>query len=738
MSTVTRAINETSLKANLNELSHELVRELAVACKKTGIYGVGHPTARKALEKPFLLFSRIFYFKRFVNINLQRGQLYALNIQLKDTIFNGQIIQFMQVLDLSALLFEQTMTMDDFACFVQRFVTRVNPSDPEFPMGVYLKGKGITSIQANSELAFELFERQKQYRGDVGGDFSVRRFCLDQLSEDPVHLLKTRSSDADELLKHQVDFDQSVIEYVLPEKVASIPSDDVRRRLTGLAESVNNAADESEKARLLETLIAVMKLIDSHPDRERIVQHLDENIRKKLELPDEVGDPGSRTGKIKIESRNRIDSLLSDLFLAGEGSSKTGEVCDAFQRLLKTGQWQKADEVIGLLLERMGDTSPEFRQRALDVLTNIVSQSSFLVESGILKAIVDRTVSRLESGQETYEHSELIWQLFEKCRGERRFDLMATITTTMAGRRQLESDVTVYNSMAVKKAFENINQRYVIEGLVNDLIQSDYGTSQYIQDILIGIGSDQIALVLSENISHPIRRVRQQALRILAELGKASLRVFSQILMDDGWFERDDGRHELPDSKWYVLRNSIFVLGSLHDEEAIVALRLRMTDNDVRIRREIVAALEKIGSGDAVDLLVLMADDPVREIREKAIIAVGLIGSTDDAPLLIDVARRNPSEAIRVVAALGKLGGQEARSFLIGILLDDPSLVDLAAGKVPRDELRVAVIKALGNVGDTDSIDSIRQYKDRLSTAQKLLFKQSPVQRAITEILSRN
>ena len=132
MSTVTRVINETSLKTNLNDLAHELVRELAVACKKTGIYGVGHPLARKALEKPFLIFSRIFYFKRFVNINLQRGQLYALNIQLKDTIFNGQIIQFMQVLDLSALLFEQTMSMDEFACFVQRFVT-LRYSRPAFP-----------------------------------------------------------------------------------------------------------------------------------------------------------------------------------------------------------------------------------------------------------------------------------------------------------------------------------------------------------------------------------------------------------------------------------------------------------------------------------------------------------------------------------------------------------------------------------------------------------------------------
>jgi HEAT repeat protein len=278
----------------------------------------------------------------------------------------------------------------------------------------------------------------------------------------------------------------------------------------------------------------------------------------------------------------------------------------------------------------------------------------------------------------------------------------------------------------------------VIEGLVEDMIRADFDTSQYLQDILIAIGSNEIALVLSENISHPMRRVRQQALRILAELGKATLRVFSDILMDDRWFERPEDRHELPDAKWYVLRNSIFVLGLLKDEGGIAPLRLRMTDPDVRIRREIVSALEKIGGEEAVDLLVLMAEDADREIREKAIIAVGVIGITDSAPLLIDVAKRNPSESIRVANALGKLGGHEARAFLTSILESEDRLVELSGGLVSKDDLRVAIIKALGNIGDQASIDSIRKFKDHLSTAQKIFFKQSSVQKTIADVLSRH
>jgi HEAT repeat protein len=162
-----------------------------------------------------------------------------------------------------------------------------------------------------------------------------------------------------------------------------------------------------------------------------------------------------------------------------------------------------------------------------------------------------------------------------------------------------------------------------------------------------------------------------------------------------------------------------------------------MTDSDVRIRREIVSALEKIGGEEAVDLLVLMAEDTDREIREKAVIAVGVIGITDSAPLLIDVAKRNPSESIRIVNALGKLGGHEARTFLTSVLDSEERLTELAGGLVSKDELRVAIIRALGKIGYQEAIDSIRKFKDQLSTAQKIFFKQSSLQKTIADVLSR-
>jgi HEAT repeat protein len=308
----------------------------------------------------------------------------------------------------------------------------------------------------------------------------------------------------------------------------------------------------------------------------------------------------------------------------------------------------------------------------------------------------------------------------------------------LAGRRRLQDGVTTYDSMTIKKAFENINQPEVISALVDELIKARAEDVAYVKSILIGIGSEEIAMALSHIISHPLRHVRQLSLKILAELGKNSLKVFSDMLVDDTWFERDKERHELPDARWYVIRNAIFVLGSLRDQGGIMALRLRINDQDIRIRREIISSLEKIGGEDSIDLLIVMAEDRDREIREAALGALGMVGTPEYAPLVIDLTKKNPTDSIRAVAALGKIGGTEARTFLGGLLEDEESLNNVAAGKVSREDLRAAIVRALGNIGDAESISKIRAFQGSLSAAQKLLMRGSTVQKAIAEVLSRH
>ncbi|NOY89418.1 MAG: HEAT repeat domain-containing protein, partial [FCB group bacterium] len=428
---------------------------------------------------------------------------------------------------------------------------------------------------------------------------------------------------------------------------------------------------------------------------------------------------------------------LNDVFIPEADNYNTDDFIEAFERLSNTGDRDKVKEITKHLVDLLGSSHVDFRQKALGLLLDLIKSLNLVTDLFVLEGLIDLLAHNLLEKRETYEYSEFIWQLLEKCFKKEKFYLISQMMAVLSKRRRFDDNVTIYDSMAVKKVFANFNQPQFIDHLIQKMLHSDSKTAGYIRDILIYDGSEEVALALSNIISHPQRRVRQQALKILAELGKASLKVFSQILVDDDMFEREQDRHELPNNKWYIIRNSIFVLGLLKDTEATVPLRLRINDTDVRVRREIISTLEKIGSEEACDILMMMADDPVKEIREKAVITIGIIGLPETVPLLIDLAQMNPKVVIKAINAMGRIGGEEAENFLIKTLESEQKIIRLAAGMFSKDDIKLAVIKALGNIGSKETINKIKSYRNNLSTAQKIFFKNSPVNKTIEEILSR-
>ncbi|MEW5796362.1 MAG: HEAT repeat domain-containing protein [Candidatus Zixiibacteriota bacterium] len=735
MSKPSLPIRESMLGFNLNEEAHNFVREMAMACRKAAIYGTGHPLALKSVERPFFVLSAILRYKIFVNLNVRRGELFLLNLRLKDSPFNAQILQFLQLLDINAVLFDRRMRVNDFSFFVQTMVDRQSHYDSNFSLADELVKRQIDTIQLNTEQAYELFENRRQYRGDVDGDFSVRRLAMDQLGDDPIRLARIRNVNEQGLLDLGIDFDPAVVAFLLPERVAAIDAMAFRRVLTELAAQISSAGSGPKPAHdATVDYMSLFKLVELHPEKKRIVENLDD----RRETSEHRGDGLTETGAIKIQTSAQIDQLFERQFSMQPAEGDNEAFVDAFARLLKTGQQTKAAEIVSRLIDLMSAPEPEYRQRALNLLGLATPQLTQAVNTVVLEAAILDVVMRLQTKSETYEYSEFLWQVFAACQGAGRYDLAAKLTKAMAARRSTDENVTIYDSMAIKKGFENIGRKKTIDALVRELIGAGGETAVYLKEILVAIGSEEIALALSQIISHPQRSVRQLTLRILADLGKASLKVFSRILNDDKMFVRDPQRHELPDEKWYVVRNSIFVFGSLRDPQGVGPLRARIDDTDIRVRREIVGALEKIGGEEAIDCLTLMAEDPINEVRDAAIIAIGLVGRPESAPVLIDIARRDPRNSIKAVTALGKLGGSEAHEFL-GRLLNDPQLGgELTHGVVSKDELRVAAVRALGQIGRPEAIEHIRQFRDSQSATQKILFKNSAVNKAISEVLLKH
>jgi HEAT repeat protein len=493
--------------------------------------------------------------------------------------------------------------------------------------------------------------------------------------------------------------------------------------------------DPKAKVQLEQAYQATMRLADYHCDQSKIVDGFNDTIVSVSSEAAESTQVTSSSANVHQEADEGIDQLISRFLYENDESPDSREFTNSFSRLLKTGQQGKAIQIIDQLMDMLEASEPKYRQNALAMIENALETFDIVSDTAICNTFIDRVTDRLQNKSETYEYSEIIWRLIEKGITSRNYDVAARLTKSMSTRRRFLDSVTIYDSMAVKHAYSNINRPEIISALIDDMVKSGHDTAVSIQDILIAVSTEEVALALANIISHPVRQVRQQTLKILAELGKASLKVFARIMADDSMFERESDRHELPDARWYVVRNTIFVLGSLKDTGGVAALRLRINDKDIRVRREVVRSLEKIGGEDACDLLIVMADDRDREISESAIIAAGIIGRSESAPLFIDVARRHPSLSARCIYALGKLGGDETRDYLIKLLGCEDELIRLTGEGLSKDDLRLAAIKALGNIGGDEAIKSIQQYNDNMSRTQKLFLKNSPVNKAIKEVL---
>ncbi len=306
-----RLFSENTLRTDLNELVHSLVRELAMASKKMAIYGVDHPLVGKALEKPFLILGQFFRYKQFVNLNVRRGQLHILNICLKDEIFNAQIMQYLQTQDINALLLERTLTMGEFSIFLSGLARRETLYDPNFNLAAFLKKHNVASIQINSELGFDLFDKHKQYRGEVDADYSIKRLVFDRLGTDLPTLAAIPDATEDMLLALGIDYNRELVTYLLPERVAALGWEDVRSALTALVDQIN-AADTQHKAICVERYMSAFKIIEYHPQKDRIIADL--NVPVEESQSTAYQKTATATGQIRMQATQRMDYLLDSLF----------------------------------------------------------------------------------------------------------------------------------------------------------------------------------------------------------------------------------------------------------------------------------------------------------------------------------------------------------------------------------------------------------------------------------------
>ncbi len=188
-------------------------------------------------------------------------------------------------------------------------------------------------------------------------------------------------------------------------------------------------------------------------------------------------------------------------------------------------------------------------------------------------------------------------------------------------------------------------------------------------------------------------QVRKYLAEILIKQGEAALPILLEYLDDE---------------RWFVARNAVVILGEMRNETANDYLKSVLGHRDVRVRREAIRSLTKIGGASAIGILLrTVAGDDV-EMSKQALLSLGAMKCTAAVPTLITLIRTMSTSARTVptkkeaIKALGAIGSNEAITALIETL-QKKSIWK----RRMIDELRITAALALSLIGGAEAISAL-------------------------------
>jgi HEAT repeat protein len=201
-------------------------------------------------------------------------------------------------------------------------------------------------------------------------------------------------------------------------------------------------------------------------------------------------------------------------------------------------------------------------------------------------------------------------------------------------------------------------------------------------------------------------RTGNRVMQMLCNEESASRRKFlSDTLVRSGEAVLKIIHEYLNDDRWYVVRNAIAIIGEIRSQDSLAELSLLLQHDDIRVRRETIRALSKIGGKRAIKVLLQTAVAEDQDIRRQAILSLGAMRATAAVPTLLVLlklkgwSQREIDLKKDTIRALGEIRDPEATPALVKILKRKRWI-----HRQLNEELRTAAAAALGDIADESAL----------------------------------
>ena len=197
-------------------------------------------------------------------------------------------------------------------------------------------------------------------------------------------------------------------------------------------------------------------------------------------------------------------------------------------------------------------------------------------------------------------------------------------------------------------------------------------------------------------------KITNRLLKVLADESSATKRkILHEVLVRSGPASLPFINEYLSDDRWFVVRNAVALLGDIRSQDSLAELTLLLQHDDIRVRRETIRALTRIGGKRAINILLQTAASDDQDLRRQAILSLGAMRATVASPTLLSMlkqkgwSQRGVDLKKDTIRALGEIRDPAAIPELLKIIAKRRWL-----HKQLNDELRVAAAAALGDIAE--------------------------------------
>lgn len=267
-------------------------------------------------------------------------------------------------------------------------------------------------------------------------------------------------------------------------------------------------------------------------------------------------------------------------------------------------------------------------------------------------------------------------------------------------RFSIDSQISPTCRDSVREALDQLMSNDILDFLVAFLCTREIRkeTRERILRILVFLKEKVVRRLMDHLAEESNTQARRYLTEALVRIGPPAIPILLGYLSED---------------RWYVVRNAVSILGEIRDRATAVHLVPLLRHGDMRVRRETIRTLTRIGGDEAVGILLQIVETEDQELRPQALLSLGAMKNPAAIPTLVKLVGRpdpwvkNTEMKKEAIKALGEIGSADAVPVLISALKRRPLW-----RRARYNEVRAAAAGALGSIGDPDSAAVLKAATD--------------------------